>query len=464
MKKSGTSEAELSARMHYKGPGSSSGEGTPMGPTRSIGGSALPNLGAEELAMEPLRHTSKTFYLFLGALIGGVLWFGYAWFVQLSQGLVVTGMRDIPGGSAWGVYMVNFVFFIGITHAGIAIASGIRLLKVKEYVPIARIAELLTIFSLMVAGISIVLDLGRPDRVFNIVLEYTERVGESPVVWDITAIATYLIFAITYLYIEMREDLARLAGRVKFQRLYRLLLPMYEQGERQRIERIVWWASIFNFPIMVMVHTTVAWVFGLMPARPGWYSAIMGPYYVAGAVLSGIAAVIVAAAIFRRVFNWQEVIGPKIFKGLGRFLAWVTIIYLYFVLAEQLTVRYSGPPAEMQVSNAVVQFQYAWAFWLQVGALSIAFVIYFLPTVRPSAFRVWTTVFASALVVVTLWVTRFLIVVPSLTNPYLYPTGVYAPTWVEWSLVGGGFVIVAFLFTLFTKVFPILPITEALED
>ena len=424
----------------------------------------MTELTVEELVIRPLRYTSKKFYVFLGVLIAGLLWVGYAWFVQLTQGLVVTGMRDIPGGSTWGVYMVNFVFFIGITHAGIAIASGIRLLKIKEYVPIARIAELITIFSLMVAGFSIILDMGRPDRTFNIILYYPQRIGQSPVVWDITAIATYLIFAITYLYTEMREDLARLVGRVKFQRLYKLLLPLYEKGERERVERIVWWASIFNFPIMVMVHTTVAWVFGLMSARPGWYSAVMGPYYVAGAVLSGIAAVIVAAAIYRRVFNWQDVIGPKIFRGLGRFLAWVTIIYLYFVLAEQLTVRYGGVIPEVKVSDAVVQFQYAWPFWLQVGALSIAFIIYFLPTVRPSAFRIWSTVLASVLVVVSLWVTRFLIVVPALLHPYLYPAGVYSPTWVEWSLVGGGFVIVVFLFTLFTKIFPVFPITEARED
>lgn len=425
----------------------------------------MTELTGEEVVIRPLRYTAKTFYAFLGVLIAGLLWVGFAWHVQLTQGLVVTGMRDIPGGSTWGVYMVNFIFFIGITHAGIAIASAIRLLKIKEYIPIARIAELITIFSLMVAGLSVIFDLGRPDRIFNLILHYGERVGQSPVVWDITAIATYLIFAITYLYMEMREDLAKLAGRVKFQRLYRFLLPLYEQGERERVERIVWWASIFNFPIMVMVHTTVAWIFGLMPARPGWYSAIMGPYYVAGAVLSGVAAVIVAAAVYRRVFNWHDVIGPKIFKGLGRFLSWVTIIYLYFVLAEQVTVRYAGPVPEMKVSEALVRFEFAWPFWLQVGALSIAFIIYFLPTVRPNAFRIWSTVLASALVIISLWVTRFLIVVPSLTRPYLlYPIGIYFPTWVEWSLVGGGFVIVIFMFTLFTKVFPIIPISEARKD
>lgn len=422
-------------------------------------------LASEEDLLRPLTYTTKRFYIFLGVLIAALLWFGFAWHTQLTQGLVTTGMRDIPGGSPWGIWVTNFIFFIGITHAGIAIASAIRLLKIKEYIPIARIAELITIFSLMVAGLSIIFDLGRPDRVFNLILYYPERLGQSPLIWDLTAITTYLIFAVTYLYAEMREDLGRLADKVRFRRLYKFLLPMYEHGERERVERIVWWASIFNFPIMVMVHTTVAWLFGLMPARPGWYSAIMGPYYVAGAVLSGVASVIVAAAVYRHVFNWHDVISLKVFKGLGRFLSWVTIIYLYFLLAEHITVRYAGPISELKVSEALVRFEFAWPFWLQVGALSIAFIIYFLPTAHPEAFRIWSTVLASALVVITLWVTRFLIVVPSLTRPYLlYPLGIYIPTWVEWSLVVGTFIIVIFLFTLFTKVFPIIPITEAKRE
>ena len=416
----------------------------------------------EEKLWYPLLHTTRSFYLFLGLLLLGLAWFAFAWMTQLRTGLEVTGMRDIPGGSPWGIYMVNFIFFIGITHAGIAVASAIRLLKLRDYLPLARIAELVTIFSLLMAGCSLLFDTGRPDRIFNLLLYYPQRLAASPLIWDITAIAAYLIFSATYLYLEMREDLARLAkSQPRLGWLYRRLLPAYEPGERERIVKIVWWASVFNFPIMVMVHTNVAWVFGLMAGRPGWYGAIMGPYFVVGAVQSGVASVVIVTAIFRRLFGWQEHIKPQVFRGLSKFLSWVSILYLYFMLSEFMTVKFAGPVPELKVSMAWSNLEFAWLYWVQVVALLMAFTIFFLNTVFPRVFRIGTTVFASVLVVTALWITRFLIVVPSLTRPYLpYPQGSYTPTWVEWSLVMGTFVMVALLFMLFTKFFPLVPLTE----
>ena len=212
---------------------------------------------------------------------------------------------------------------------------------------------------------------------------------------------------------------------------------------------------------MVMVHTSVAWVFGLMVGRPGWYSAIMGPYYVAGAVLSGVASVVIVTAIYRQLFVWQELIRPQVFRGLGRFLSWVSIVYIYFMLSEFVTVKFAGPLPELKVSIAWSNLEFAWLYRVQVAALVIAFIIFFINTIFPHLFRIWTTVFASILAIIALWVSRFLIVVPSLTRPYLpYPPGSYTPTWVEWSLVVGTFVTVALFFTLFTKLFPIIPLTE----
>lgn len=415
----------------------------------------------EEKLWSPLFHTSKRFYVFLGVLILGVIWFAYAWIVQLRTGLTVTGMGDIPGGAPWGIYVTNFIFFIGITPAGIAIASAIRLFKMKDYIPVARIAELMTVFSLMMAGLSIVFDIGRPDRIFNMARYYLERLPSSPLTWDVTAVAVYLVFGGMYLYVEMREDLARLAKISRWGWFYRLIVPGYESDERERIERVVFWASIFSFPIMVMGHTAVSWMFGLMVGRPGWYSAIMGPYFVTGAVLSGLAAIVIVAAIYRVVFGWQEYITPQVFRGLGRGLSWVCVGYLYFLLSEFITVKFAGPLAELKVSVAWSSEEFATLYWLQIVALVIACGIFFINTLSPKFFRIGTTVFASVLIVITLWVTRFLIVVPSLTRPYLpYAPGTYTPTWVEWSLVGGTFVIITLLYALFTKFFPIIPLTE----
>jgi molybdopterin-containing oxidoreductase family membrane subunit len=264
--------------------------------------------------------------------------------LQLRTRLEVTGV-ETSGSSPEGIY--DQLHLLYQDYSRIAIASAIRLLKLRDYIPLARIAELVTIFSLLMAGFSLLFDMGRPDRIFNLILYYPQRLASSPLVWDITAVAAYLVFSVTYLYLEMREDLARLAkSHPRLRWLYRRLLPAYEPGERERIVKIVWWASVFNFPIMVMVHTTVAWIFGLMVGRPGWYGAIMGPYYVLGAVLSGVASIAIMAAIYRRLFGWQEHIKTRVFRGLGKFLSWISILYIYFMLSEFITVKYGQRRAQ----------------------------------------------------------------------------------------------------------------------
>ena len=210
----------------------------------------------EEKFLRPILKTGMAFYIVIPALIVLVLWVFYGWYTQLTQGLSVTGLRT-PVGAIWGLYITNFVFFVAISSAGIAIASGIRLFKLKDYIPVARMAELATIVSLVVALISIVMSVGRPDRVFNLILYYSDRLPSSPLTWDVTGIFIYIVFAISYLYIEMREDLARLASKVKWGWMYRLLLPSYEPGERAAAERIIFWNRAFgtdaqNFPCQRM--------------------------------------------------------------------------------------------------------------------------------------------------------------------------------------------------------------------
>ena len=148
----------------------------------------------EEL-LRPIKHTSREFYPFvflLGAVVLGAI---YAYTIQLSHGLGVTGLNDI---TIWGMYIVNFIFFISISHAGIAISAAVRLMRSHRYRPISRIAEILTIVSLAMAGLSIVIDLGRPDRSFLLLVKFVERFRYSPLIWDITAVATYLTLSSTY--------------------------------------------------------------------------------------------------------------------------------------------------------------------------------------------------------------------------------------------------------------------------
>lgn len=417
----------------------------------------------EEQLLRPLLYSGQAFYIFGGGLLILIVWFGYAWYLQLTQGLGVTMMRT-PVGAAWGVYIVNFVFFVGIAHGGIAIAAAIRLFKLTKYMPIARMGEVLTVISLMMAGLSIMIDMGRPDRIFNLILYWPQRVGASSLSWDITVIIIYFALSVSYLWLTMRQDLVRCMDR--FPRLtwvYKPLLLGYRPDEGRKIEGMTWWLSIaIVFLIVMLSGGVVPWIFGLLPARPGWFSALAGPYFLTAAIASAIAAVIVVAAILRRLFNWQAYIKPEIFKGLGTFLGIITLFYLYLVLAEQLTMRYAAPLPELLISEKLFRGEFAAIFWpMLILGFFIPPMMLVVQTIRHKWFSLTRTVLAAAIILIAFWIKRFLIVVPSLLRPLLpFPEGNYSPSWVEWSVIAGVFAISVLLFVLFLKLFPIMELGE----
>jgi len=194
-----------------------------------------------EKLLKPIRETGIGFYAAAGALSVVALWMLAAWLYQLRNGLIVTGLRDwgVGYGAPWGVYIATFVWYIGIAHGGIAISAAIRLLRLEAYKPIARIAEVVTVISLMMAGANITFDIGRPDRIFNMIVNYWSRVGHSPLVWDVTVILIYMVLSISYLVISMRDDIAALRRRLPalFAPLYALVLFGYHPEEREKRAR-----------------------------------------------------------------------------------------------------------------------------------------------------------------------------------------------------------------------------------
>lgn len=424
---------------------------------------------AGELALRPLLHTGRSFYLLVGILLAAIVWFVVAYSVQLRTGLVVTGLRDwgMPlAGSPWGIYIGNFVWFVGIAHGGIAVSAAIRVLKLERYRSIGRMAELLTVITLLMAGLSIVIDLGRPDRIMYMVLYYGTRVWQSPLVWDFTVISIYLTLTITYLYLTMREDLAtlqqRFPGRWKW--LYKPLLVRYSPDEKPKVDQIAWWLAVTIVPMMVALSGgVIPWLFGLQGAQAGWFGAVQGPYFLTAALTSAIAGVIIIAALLRRAYGWQDQIKDEIFRHAGAVLAIFVTFYLWFILHEQLTIRFAGPIAEFRISEALLTGRFAPLFWamIVVGFL-IPMAYLFVQAVRPSAFRAGAVLLSAVLVIVALWVKRFLIVVPSLLYPRLpYLPGSYTPTWVEWSIVVGTIAFACFLYLLFIKLFPIMELRRS---
>ncbi|MEJ2085968.1 MAG: polysulfide reductase NrfD [Acidobacteriota bacterium] len=260
--------------------------------------------------------------LLLLVLLTGWVIFGR----QLIFGLGVTGLNQPV---VWGFYIVNFVFFIGISHAGTLISAILRLSKAEWRRPITRMAEVITVVVLAIGGFHPVLDLGRPDRMLNI---FTAGRLQSPLLWDVSSISAYFMASTVYLYIPMIPDIAILRDRgVRPRWLYSFLAWGWTGTARQRavLERAVGILMVLVIPIAVSVHTVISYIFA-MTLQPAWHSTIFGPYFVVGAIFSGIAALLVVMIVLRRIFHLERYLKQIHFDYLSRLLLIMSLLWLKF--------------------------------------------------------------------------------------------------------------------------------------
>ena len=416
-------------------------------------------LGLEEDAVlfEPIRRTGRSFYLTLSILVAVILWAIGAYLYQYREGLGVTGLaRPI----FWGVYITNFVFFIGISHAGTLISAILRLAKAEWRRSITRSAEVITVLVLFFGVGNILIDLGRPDRMLNI-LWYPRF--QSPLLWDVLSITIYLTASSIYLYLPLIPDIALLRDHGgKWQWFYRILALGWRGTEKQHqlLEKGIAFMAILVIPVAVSVHTVVSFVFA-MTIQPMWHSAIFGPYFVTGAIFSGIAALIVAMNLIRKVYHLEDYLRPIHFNNLGILLLVMTLLWFYFTFTEYLTTFYGGEPIHMTIFWSKFTGRFAPYFW---GMFLFCFVIP-LPILSFRKTRTpFGTLIASLSVIIGMWLERYVIVVPTLTNPRLPNEAVsYFPTWVEWSILAGCISFFILLYMVFTKFFPIVSIWEVRE-
>jgi len=423
----------------------------------------------EQNLLRSVFETSWRYYLWL-TFLGGVLVLGLVAYIhQLRQGLVVTGLRDQV---SWGLYITNFVFFIGISHAGTLISAILRVTDAGWRQPITRMAEAITVFALCIGAPMVIVDMGRPDR-----LLYIFRHGriQSPIVWDVLSISTYLMGCVLYFFIPMIPDLALLAERpgiAPWRRwLYRKLALGWTGTKEQKrlLEKAISVMAIIIIPLAVSVHTVVSWIFA-MTLRPGWDSSIFGPYFVIGAIYSGAAAVIFSMWVLRRIFRLEDYVQPMHFRNLGLLLLSFSLLYLYFNINEYLTAGYKLEGMERQLISRLFVGEYAWAFW-SVQAIGVFIPLLLMLTVltwkRYQEFLVPGVVLASACVVVGAWAKRYLIIIPTLQTPFLPPREAaavqYHPTWVEWSITAAAVAGFLMIYSLLLKLFPIVSLWETRE-
>ena len=420
----------------------------------------------EARTLAPVQTTSTGYKVLIAILFVIAAWGVYAWFFQLRDGLYVTGLRD---RISWGLYISTFVFFIGISHAGTLISAILRVSNAGWRAPITRIAEFITVVALVGGASFIIVDMGRPERLFNVFLFGR---WQSPIMWDVLAISTYIMSSVIYLYLPMIPDLAlfrdrfaEVPGRAAAlrHRLYSALAVGWKgtPGQHRALGKSITTMMILIIPIAVSVHTVVSWIFG-MTLRPGWNSTVFGIFFVAGAIFSGVATLVIILAILRKVYHLEEYITEKHFVYLGYFIGSFALIMIYFNVAEYLTTGYKLEEGEEFLFRQLFIDEFAWMYWFYlIGGLIVPGVIILYKRTR----TVYGVFIAAVLVDLAMFIERYFIVVTGLRVPLLpYEPASYSPSWVEWSILASGVAGFALLIALFVKVFPILAVWEIAEE
>ena len=418
----------------------------------------------ENLILNPIRKPSIVDRM-LWIVLSGIVALGLAaWVRQYVLGLGVTGLnRPVY----WGVYITNFVFFIGLAHSGTFISAILRIAGQGWRKPLTRAAEAITVFSLPFGVASILADMGRPERVFNVI--FFGRY-QSPILWDFTAVGLYFLSSIVFFYLSLMPDIAlcrdRLTGLPGWQhRMYKFLALGWQGRPEQfhRLERVLDGMAIFMTMLVVTVHTVVSWMFG-MTLQPGWHTALIGPFFLLGAILSGTAAVVIVLAALRKIYHFEQILHPGLFNSIRKLLITFTLGWIYMMIAEYLTTGYGNMKEEMAVLQDKFTGTYALMFWSMVV---LVFIIPLFILVFKGKNHIGWMVVAGVMINIGMWIERYIVIIPSQISPRLLThlgQGIYLPTLTEWLITLACFSGMGLLYMLFTRFFPIIPIWETAEE
>jgi len=415
--------------------------------------------------LSSMSPPSRKWLLLVAALGAVVGWGAYAWTVQLTTGLGVAGLnRPVM----WGFYIINFVFWVGLSHSGTMVSAILRLSQANWRRPILRGAEAMTVFTVTVAAMFPLIHLGRSWKLLYFLpipnLQGLWPNFRSPLLWDIMAINTYILGSSLFLYLGMLPDLAVVRDRSEgFRKTLYGILAMGWRGtarEWQVYAKASTLMAALIIPVAVSVHSIVSWDFA-MTLVPGWHSTIFAPYFVIGAIFSGIAAVITLMLILRRAFRLENYLRPEHLDNMGKLLLVISLLWSYVYFAEVLTIWYGHKPIEWEVFSFTAD---EWGVFLGIMVIGNAVI-----TIPALCFRrirrSGSAMLALSLFVnLGMFIERVLIVVPPISHrniPFMW--GSYRPTWVELSIMAAAFAGFGLLYTLFSKFFPIVAITDVRE-
>jgi len=426
-------------------------------------------LKTEKITTDLLRsiRLNKSFLIWMGFLgLAFLVCFG-AYGLQLKNGMVVTGLGDYV---SWGMYISNFVFFVATSLIGMLISAALGLSGQKWAAPLARIAEIIALAFAAVAGLVIVMDMGRPERLLNVIIH--GRI-QSPIVWDMTVVTVYVLISTLFLYIPLIPDLKicydRLDKLPPFARnIYKLLSLNWtgSTGQKKLIKQSTRVIAIFIIPVALAIHTVTSWLFA-NTSRAGWDSTIFGPYFVTGAFVAGTAAVIIAMYFYRKNYGLKDYITDYHFNKMGQLLVLVSLVYLYFTLNEYMVPAYKMKTSEALHLSALFTGIHAGLFWsVQLFGLVLPIILLLFKKMREPL----PMLFIASAVLIGAWFKRYIIVVPTQEHPFLPIQNVplsfkiYTPTLVETLVTIAPFILVLIIVTILSKVIPIISVHETIEQ
>lgn len=409
---------------------------------------------------------NKSFVLWMGFLTIALALCLYAYFLQLRDGLGVTGLRDYI---SWGMYIANFVFFVASSLIGMLLSAVLGLIGVRWMRPLARIAEFIALAFAAVAGLVIISDMGRPER-----LPYVFIYGrfQSPILWDVTVVTVYVLISALLVYLPLIPDLAMGAARSDkptwLRRVYGLLAVNWKGTPEHYhiLHRSIKVLLVLIVPVALAIHTVTSWLFA-STSRAGWNSTIFGPYFVSGAFVAGLASVIIAMYFFRKNYRLEKYITLDHFDKIGKLLVLICLVYLYFNLNEFLVPAYKMEKADKVHIDSLFTGHNAVYFWLaQLFGLILPIILMFFRRMR----RPFPMLLMAILLFLASWLKRYIIVVPTQEHPFLpmqhMPAEflVYTPTLTETGITLASFLLVILIITVLSKLFPVVPVWEAKED
>ena len=386
-----------------------------------------------------------------------------AW--QTYTGLGIAGYQ---APIFWGVYIINFVFWIGIGHAGTLISAILFLFRAKWRNAINRGAEAMTVFAVLTAALFPLIHIGRLWK-FYFMVPYPNQRGlwvnfKSPLLWDLFAINTYMTISIVFFYVGLIPDIAIARDRATgIKKIAYTALALGWQGKSRQWKahhRTVLHLSGLATPLVLSVHSVVSWDFA-MSVVPGWHATIFAPYFVAGAIFGGFAMVLVVMIPVRRIWGLEHIVTDYHFENMSRFILLTSLICGYAYGAEYFIAWYSGVEFE-QTSFWLRLFGPYWlATWIMISCNVIFPQLLWIPKLRTNVPFLFVL---AVLINIGMWFERYVIIISSLSREFLPAMwGLYIPSAPELSVLAGSFCWFSMFFLLFLKFLPVIAITEMKE-